>query len=133
MPPRAPEPPAAYLAGLVNELSLAIAMRRDAGVLAGPVAGLLWAWLFRLRDRLARLAARIAAGKGSGVPRPPRRPRDPEAAAAPRRPPQRLLPRGAGWLIRLLPEAAVAASRLQHVFADPEMASFAAAAPQLGV
>jgi hypothetical protein len=132
VPHRNPTAPAASLAGIINDLFRAISWRRDVGLLAAPVALLLCARLGVLRGRLIRLAARIAAGRGPGVPRAPRRPRDPASRPAPRRSPQCLLPRGSGWLVRLMPEAAVGCSRLQHLFADPEMAEFAAAAPQLG-
>jgi hypothetical protein len=141
MSPSQPEPPARYVASLVNELSHAIAWRRDAGLLAGPMAVLLWAWLHHLRDRLLCLAGRIAAGRGSGVPRRKLMPIGPETPARaalparpkPRRAPQRLLPnQHAGWLIRLVPEAAIGCSRLQHLFADPDMVALAATAPQLG-
>jgi hypothetical protein len=43
-----------------------------------------------------------------------------------------LLPRKAGWLIPLVPEAAAAGSQLRHLLADPEMAALVEAAPQMG-
>jgi hypothetical protein len=130
MPPSALQPPAERFARIVNVLFHAIALRRDTGWLAGPVAMLLWTRLGHLRERVTRLAARIAAGKGSGLPR--RKPTPGVKERTPRRPPQRLLPRDVAWLIRLVPEAAAAGSQLRHLLADPDMAQFAAAAPQLG-
>jgi hypothetical protein len=131
MPPGAFLSPAARFASIVNGLFLAIGVRRDAGFLAAPLAMLLCHRLGHLRSRITRLAARIAAGKGSGVPRCPRTPRNPDAPPAPRRPPH-LVPRDHGWMLRLMPEAAAAGSQLQHLLAQPEMAEFAAHAPQLG-
>jgi hypothetical protein len=130
MPSSAFLTPAKRFAGIVNGLFHAVAVRRDAGFLAQPVAMLLWARLAHLRARITRLAARLADGKGSGVPRNPRTPSG--TAPKPRRPPQRLLPRKAGWLIPLVPEAAAAGSQLRHLLADPEMAALIEAAPQMG-
>jgi hypothetical protein len=133
MPPSTFLSPAQRFAGIVNGLFHAIAMRRDAGFLAGPAALLLWTRLGHLRERITRLAARLASGKGSGVPRG-KHARLEQRAAAPQPPgrPSRRLAGQAGWLIRLVPEAAAAGSQLQHLLADPEMAALAAAAPQLG-
>jgi hypothetical protein len=130
MPPSAFLSPAARFASIVNGLFQAIGVRRDAGFLAGPVAMLLWTRLGHLRGRITRLAARLASGKGSGVPRRPATPGG--AERTPRRPPQRLLPRDPAWLIRLVPGAAAAGSQLQHLLADPETAALIEAAPQLG-
>ncbi|MBV8095775.1 MAG: hypothetical protein JOY71_02935 [Acetobacteraceae bacterium] len=46
-------------------------------------------------------------------------------------PPARL-PSGFGWLIRLVPGAAIYGSQLQHLLADPEMAALLADLPQAG-
>jgi hypothetical protein len=129
MPPSAFLTPAKRFAGIVNGLFHAIAVRRDAGFLAQPVAMLLWTRLALLRARVTRLAARLADGKGSGVPRNPPTPSG--TALKPRRPTQRVLPRSAGWLIPLVPEAAAAGSQLRHLLADPEMAALIEAAPQM--
>jgi hypothetical protein len=84
MPPSDFLTPAKRFAGIVNGLFHAIAVRRDAGFLAQPVAMLLWARLAHLRA----LATRLADGKGSGVPRRPATPSD--TKRKPRRPAQRL-------------------------------------------
>ena len=127
MPPSAFLSPAQRFAGIVNGLFLAIMVRRDTGFLAAPVANLLWTRLAHLRSRVRRLAELLASGKDPGVPRRMRAPDGTDEASAPtdrqpRRPPQRLLPHGAGWMIRLVPEAAGYGSQLQFLLADPEMA-----------
>jgi hypothetical protein len=135
MAPSAFLSPARRFAGIVNGLFQAIGVRRDAGLLAGPVAMLLWTRLARLRGRIIRLAERLASGKGVGVPRRSPTPRDTSTRRDTGRTqcrPQQLVPRGTGWLIRLVPEAAAAGSQLQHLLADPEMAALVQAAPQLG-
>jgi hypothetical protein len=129
MPPSAFLDPAARFTGIINGLFRAIGARRDAGFLAGPAAMLLWTRLGQLRERIRRLAARLASGKGPGVPRSRRAQGGTERK--PRRPPQ-LMPRDLGWLIRLVPEAAACGSQLRHLLADPETATLIEAAPQLG-
>jgi hypothetical protein len=124
--------PARRLSGIINGLFLAITLRRDTGFRAGPVANLLWTRLAHLRGRVARLAERLAAGKEPGVPR--RRP-TPDGTAwqrTPAHPPQLLLPRNGGWMLRLVPDAVATGSQLQFLLADPEMVALAEAAPQLG-
>jgi hypothetical protein len=123
--------PASRFAGIINGLFHAIAVRRDVGHLAAPLAGLLWSRLIHLRGRINRIAARIAAGKGAGVPRGPRTARQPDAPVPERRQPSNPMPRGVGWMIRLVPEAAACGSQLQHLLAEPETAALIEAAPQL--
>ncbi len=86
---------------------------------------LLWSRLRRTAERFARLAAKVHAGT---LPPPRRRLRSPRPA----RPQPLRLPRGVAWLLRRLPQAASAASQLQHLLADPAMADLLAAAPQAG-
>ncbi len=86
---------------------------------------LLWSRLRRTAERFARLAAKVQAGT---LPPPRRRLRSPRPA----RPQKLRLPRGVAWLLRRLPQAASAASQLQHLLADPAMADLLAAAPQAG-
>ena len=112
-------------ASLVEGLRRAIAARGVGLGLAVPLMLLLWSRLRRTALRFARLAEKARAGT---LPPPRRRLRSPRPA----RPPPVRLPRGAAWLLRRLPQAAAAASQLQHLLADPAMAELLAAAPQAG-
>ncbi len=111
-------------AALVEGLRRAIAARGAGIGLAVPLMLLLWSRLHRTALRFARLATKVQAGT---LP-PPRRRRSPR----PTRPQPLRLPRGVAWLLRRLPQAAAAASQLQHLLADPAMADLLAAAPQAG-
>lgn len=121
--PLTPATPADRFARLIEALCRSVAARGGRG-LAGPLAILLWGRLRRMAERFASLAARLRAGRLSADPATGRSGRS--------GPPPRPLPRGVAWLIRLVPEAAVSGSQLQHLLADPEMAEFIAAAPQIG-
>ncbi len=112
-------------ASLVEGLRRAIAARGAGLGLALPLMLLLWSRLRRTAERFARLAAKVHAGT---LPPPRRRLRSPRPA----RPQPLRLPRGVAWLLRRLPQAASAASQLQHLLADPAMAELLAAAPQAG-
>ena len=123
----APSPaPAERLTLIIDLLCRATAARIAGGMLAGPVILLIWSYLRRLGARFVRLAARIEAGRD--------RPRRHAAAHRPAPPPRRPhpLPRGRGWLLRLVPQAAAGASQLQHLLTEPEMAALIAASPHTG-
>ena len=125
MPPAASPALADRFAHLVEGLRRAIAARGVGLGLAVPLMLLLWSRLRRTAERFARLAAKVHAGT---LPPPRRRLRSPRPA----RPQPLRLPRGVAWLVRRLPQAASAASQLQHLLADPAMADLLAAAPQAG-
>ena len=125
MPPAASPALADRFAHLVEGLRRAIAARGAGLGLALPLMLLLWSRLRRTAERFARLAAKVHAGT---LPPPRRRLR----SARPVRPQPLRLPRGFAWLVRRLPQAASAASQLQHLLADPAMADLLAAAPQAG-
>ncbi len=125
MPPAASPALADRFAHLVEGLRRAIAARGAGIGLAVPLMLLLWSRLRRTAERFARLAAKVHAGT---LPPPRRRLRSPRPA----RPQPLRLPRGFAWLVRRLPQAAAAASQLQHLLADPAMADLLAAAPQAG-
>jgi hypothetical protein len=116
-----PATPADQFDRLIEGLCRAVAARAGRG-LAGPLVILVWSRLRRMALRFASLAERLR--------RLPPRP----AACRPGHsgPPPPKLPRGSAWLVRLVPEAAASASQLQHLLADPELASLLAAAPPLG-
>jgi hypothetical protein len=129
-------PPTTFLtqarrfACIVNALCGAIGVRRDTGFLAPALTNLLWSRLERLRGRILRLAGRLAAGKGSGVPRSPRISASRVPGTTPRRAPE-FIGRSRGWMLRLVPEAAAFGSQLHHLLNDPEMAALVEAAPQM--
>ena len=125
MPHATPPAPAERLTLIITLLCRAVAARGPGGLLAAPLVRLIWSRLSRLAARVGRLAARIEAGT------PPAPPRKPAARPSRPRPPLRL-PRGAAWLVRLVPEAAAGASQLQYLLAEPEMAELIAASPQMG-
>jgi hypothetical protein len=118
-----PLTPADRFAAILDALCRAVAARGGRGWMATPLVLLIWGRLRRMATRFAGLAARP-------------RPAAPPAAVTRKRPsrppgPPRLS-RVFGLLPCLLPEAASAASQLQHLLADPEMAALLAATPQLG-
>ena len=125
VPPSAPPAPADRFACLIDGLCRGHAARGAGIGLAGPLIALLWSRLRRIAVRFARLAERVRAGTLAAAAPPPARPAQGPAPAA-------RLPRGFAWLVRRLPQAASAASQLQHLLADPAMAELIAAAPQAG-
>jgi len=93
------------------------------GRLAAPLMVLILDRLRGIKHTVARLAARIRAGRYT----PRRLGQRPPVQRKPRGPNK--LPQGAAWLIRLVPEAAASASQLRLLLADPDMAALLAAAP----
>jgi hypothetical protein len=91
-----------------------------------PIINLVRSYLNRLVRRVAALARRVEAGTAAIRPRPPARPdaapRD-RPAADPRRP---AMPRGVGWLYRLVPFVAANRSQLRFFLAGEEEAELAA-------
>ena len=125
-----PRAPAERLALILDLLCRAVAARGPKGLIAVPLAFLIWGRLRRLGIRFTRLVARIAAGEAPPPPRQ-RAPRTPAPRPAPR--PAAGLPRGRAWLRRLLlPEGPAAGSQLQHLLADAEMAALIAADRRVG-
>ncbi len=124
MPSAASPALADRFAHLVEGLRRILAARGAGDWLALPLMLLLWSRLRRTAERFARLAAKVHAGT---LPPPRHRLRAPRPRPQPLR-----LPRGVAWLLRRLPQAAAAASQLQHLLADPAMADLLAAAPQAG-
>ncbi len=126
MSPLTPPAPDVRFAAIIGLLCRTVGARGGGGRLAGPLVILIWTRLRRMGARFAALAARLAAGRRPVARRRARAPR-PAPPASPSR-----LPRGFAWLVRRVPEAASAASQLQHLLAEPEMAALLAAAPQAG-
>jgi hypothetical protein len=121
--PTAPPAPAERFAALLFWLGQAVVSRGLVGKLAGPLVTLILNRIREIKQRFARLAARIQAGRYAPRRSTPR----PHTGGKPRGPNK--LPQGPAWLIKLVPEAAAAASQLRSLFADPEMAALLAAAP----
>ena len=94
----------------------------------------LWNRCNRTANRFQRLMAHLAAGT-LPKPRTPREPREPGAptrSGGPHRPADRL-PRGNGWLVRVLGyEAAGLASQLSALLSEPGVAELLALAPTAG-
>ena len=107
--------------------ALAAEMRRRG--IRGPLEAAILLRIFVLWKRLRVVLAKWR----DGTLRPPR-PRVAREGAAPERPPRppSLLPRGRGWLKRLLPDIAHHMNALLHPLTDPELAEIVAKAPQVG-
>ena len=118
----APPTPAERLRLLLYGLSMAASSRHLTGRLAAPLFALIFNRIVVIRQAIARLATRLTAGhltpRKSGGPRPGR-----QAGTRNR------LPSSPAWLIKLVPEAAAAASQLRSLLTDPEVAAFLAADP----
>ncbi len=102
-----------------------VVARRGGAPVWEPFVALIYGRLSRLAVRFARLAARVQAGvlpRAAGV----------RADSERIRPVAVRLPRGFGWLIRMMPEAAVYGSQLRHLLSEPGMVALLAAAPQAG-
>jgi hypothetical protein len=132
--------PAERLLQITDLLSRVIAASSRGGVMPGSLIVLLWHRVRRAAAGFARLAAMPRAGTGA-----PRRPAcgdgaQPIRPPAPRRPrllrhgePDRLpgwLHRRSGWLVWLVPDAAMCGGQLQALLADAGMQALAAASPQ---
>lgn len=126
--------PADRFALIIEGLRRAVAARAAAERMAGPLLVPVWCWLRRIASRFAVLAARLPASTLAAAASA-RRPASPRCSAARRSPPPdraRRIPRESAWLVRLVPEAASAASQLRHLLSDPAMVALIAAAPQTG-
>jgi len=101
--------------------------------LAGPLTLAIAIRLQRMRNRIARFAARWQAGTLT-PPRPRIRPAVPRCRNATPGPWDHLpkLPRGRLWLTRLVPGIVFGASQLRALLDEPEMAAMLRAAPQIG-
>jgi hypothetical protein len=123
MPP-APDTPAERLAALLARLTHHVVTRHLVGLLAAALAGPLIDRLRGIKQRIARIAALVEAGryKPRIIAAPARR-----GPGKPGRPDR--LPRRAGWLLRLVPDSVGPLGHLEALFRDPAMAELMAAAP----
>ena len=130
-PPPAPTSLSNHLAIIVGAMRGALAARCAKDRAAAPLILLAWTRLGRLAARFERLMAQVRAGRLPAAPVVRRR-----APAVPRRfrppgVPQPLrLPRGFGWLLRLVRETAAFSGQVETLLADPEMAALLATSPQ---
>ena len=137
--------PVERFAFIIEALCQAAAARSARRWIAVAIANLIWLRLRRTGARFAKLAARVRAGELPAAARTSASGASAQSAEsraerqAKRRksddPADRLakrLPRGFAWLLRLVPEAAVYGSQLNHLLSDPEMVALLQAAPQMG-
>jgi hypothetical protein len=111
---------------MINSIVFAMTTLCISGKLTWKMSGLILERFSRVRDCVARTAARVEAGRyaprrRSGPPRPPaiRRPRQPGP-----------LPREFGWLATLMPATAQShRGDLDGLLRHPEMVALIAAAP----
>ena len=92
-----------------------------------------WVRLRRLAVRFEALAAKVRAGRLPAAPVARlRAPPLPPQYRLPGRPQTYRLPRGFGWLLRLVPETVAYGGQVEHLLADPKMTALLAASPQAG-
>jgi len=92
-----------------------------------PLMTLIWLYLHRPAQRLARLIAKLQAGTLA-----PPRPRTAATTPPVPRAPKLRLPNRHAWLIRLVQRTAQLYPQLEILVGRPEMAELLAAAPQAG-
>jgi hypothetical protein len=122
-------------AWLFDGLCKAIGVDAHSQRMEAALAWAIWNRVRLLGDRLIALAERVRAGR-----LPARRKSTPRPGALPQRERETRrsvveavrLPRGFGWVGRLLQEAAKYAGALQYMLRDPEMAALVEKAPQAG-
>lgn len=117
-----PDAPQHRLAAIIDALCRTMAADSHARGLAGPLVLLIFTRLRRLAARFATALAHDPAPERTR----PARPHNPAPKQA------TILPRNFGWLRRILPGTAAAASQLNALLADPEMTALIAAHPTTG-
>jgi hypothetical protein len=121
-----PLTPVTYLRGMINSIVFAMTPLCQTGKLAWLLSGLILGRLNRIKDCVARITARVEAGRyvprrRSGKPRQPavRRPRQPGP-----------LPTKFGWLAALVPAIAPGLrGDLEALLYRPDMVALIGAAP----
>jgi hypothetical protein len=120
--PIPPHTPAECFATLIAWLGRAVAARGGGDRLSLRLIALVIDRLRFINERVARVVARIRAGRYAVRTVSPHR----RAAGLRRANP---LPQEFGWLLQLVPEAVGSRSQLEHLLLDPGMAELMAAAP----
>ena len=129
--PPAPTSLSHHLAIIVGAMRGALAARCAKDRVAAPLILLAWTRLGRLAARFERLMAKVRAGRLPAAPVVRRRVAAVPGVFRPPGVPQPLqLPRGFGWLLRLVRETAAYSGQVETLLADPEMAALLAASPQ---
>ena len=130
-PPPAPTSLSHHLAIIVGAMRGALAARCAKDRAAAPLILLAWTRLGRLAARFERLMAKVRAGRLPAAPFVRRRVAAVPGVFRPPGLPQPLqLPRGFGWLLRLVRETAAYSGQVETLLADPEMAALLATSPQ---
>ena len=122
------------LALVIDGLCRAVGVRsaEDRSIPAVVLNYLAWVRLRRLAVRFAALMAAVRAGRLAAARPAHRRVADPFPRLPPPPPLPFRLPRGFGWLLRLVPETAAYTGQVEHWLAHPELEAVIAAAPQAG-
>ncbi|MBV8526338.1 MAG: hypothetical protein JOY71_30215 [Acetobacteraceae bacterium] len=98
-----------------------------------PVLFLAWTRLRRLAARFEALVADFRAGRVRATPALSREAGDLlQMPGLPSWPQPYRLPRGFGWLLRMVPESAAYAGQVEQLLADPEMAALLAESAEAG-
>ena len=121
--PIPPRTPAEWFATLLAWLGRAVAARSGGDQLSYSLIGLIIDRLRGIKQRFARLAARIRDGRYAF-----RSVAAPRRGAAKPRPPNKL-PGKFGWLLPLVPDAAGYRSQLEYLLRDAGMVALMEAAP----
>jgi len=125
--PQYPSSLVEHLDGILRPLRAMLAGHTQTPGPLQPLMALIWIYLTRPAQRLARLIAKLQAGTLA----PPRPRPVPTAPPTPRAPKLRL-PNRHAWLIRLIQRTAQLNAQLEIFMSRPEMAELLAAAPQAG-
>src|ERR1700677_2288555 len=120
-PPPCPAPE--RFATMLQWLTRAVVSMMGGERLALSVISLIVERIRGIKQRFADLAAQIRDGRYT----PRRHATPPKRRPGQAPPPRGPLPNAFGWLLKLVPEAVVHRSQLEHLLRDPEMGALIAA------
>jgi hypothetical protein len=121
-------------ASIIEGLLRALTTQGRESRLCGALLTLLHKRLLRTRNRFTVLAARVRDGALPEVAPARHQTQSQEARPRPSSPPA-LLPRGFGWIIRMVPKPWLVnhwRAQLNEMLDDPELVAIVAVAPQMG-